>query len=62
MKAERIARWAVAVSPQIAANMAGISITTLGRWTSGQTEPTGAALRLLTAAVEAWEKTQTEAK
>jgi len=61
MNAERIARWSEAVGAKEAAKRLGIHTQTLGRYTSGEVKPTGPALTVLTAAVEAWEASKEEA-
>ena len=58
MDAERIARWSSAVGADKAAKAAGISLSTLGRYSSGETTPSGAALITLKIAVDAWEAQQ----
>ncbi len=58
MEASRIAAWSAAVTAEKAAPKAGVSLSTLGRYCSGETKPKGAALITITQAVEAWEKAQ----
>ena len=62
MKAEKIAEWATAVGPAKAARRVGISLATLGRYTSGQTSPRGSALILIERAVGAWDRARAKAE
>jgi len=61
MTTERINAWVRSVGAKAAASRTGVSETTLARYCIGSTDPKGAALITITAAVEAWEASKEEA-
>ena len=62
MKSTRIAAWLASVGVSEASKRTGVSLSTLGRYATGETQPRGSQLILVTTAVEAWESAQEEAK